>query len=441
MTTWEPLLRVVRAANVEALAAPGGYLAGAIGQGSWSVPVPRRTPPPGQAMQVEDMQDEWDAVQRVRDVLAAEGLDRIAFVVERTALHLITFGPAVEHGLGAHPGALILDEDAVPAPWRRLPEPVPGVTAAPSADPALLEHTLRERLPEAVGATEEEIAEAEARLGVALPAELKAIYRVIRGRWADFDGDYEAMAAAGEALGVELYPLDGLRVMSAAARPAPWSAAAMTAVRTPPGAAVQGLAGSPGWIAFAGNGGGDEFTIDLTPGPGGHLGQVIMLDHEQYAGAGLVADSLTDLIVHGRKRPDAFGRADEAPLVAYVNARSVRSVEAAAHPDLEVLSIGVWEEAPVSLAPVLGLPRLRTLSAYPGTLADPREIGSLTDLEYLELGPAEWRTLLDAGAVPGGLAAAEIVVHGERHPFTTMDLANELLALRDRPLITRVTLE
>jgi cell wall assembly regulator SMI1 len=85
-----------------------------------------------------------------------------------------------------------------------------------------------------------------------------------------------------------------------------------------PGDAVQGLVGSPGWIVFGTNGGGDRVAIDLTPGPRGNIGQVIMIDHEQNIGAGLYARSLT---------------------------------------------------------------------ALPGTLADPLEVSRLTSLEFLALGP------------------------------------------------------
>lgn len=88
-----------------------------------------------------------------------------------------------------------------------------------------------------------------------------------------------------------------------------------------------------------------------------------------------------------------------------------------------------------------GLPRLRTLSAYPRTLADPLETARLTGLEYLELGPEEWRVLLDADAVPRSLLAAGIEVHGDRHPLPVVDLANELLARWDRPPMTRTVLE
>lgn len=93
------------------------------------------------------------------------------------------------------------------------------------------------------------------------------------------------------------------------------------------------------------------------------------------------------------------------------------------------------------LAPVVGLPRLRTLVAPPGALADPLEIRELTGLEYLELGSHEWRALLDAGAVPHGLLACKIVRCAGDTPSAVDDLANEILALWDRPRILRTVLE
>jgi hypothetical protein len=173
---WEPALGLLRAANAEGLAAPGGHVAGRIDRrGGWSLPLPPRFPPPGRALLVSDMQDEFDAVQRVQDALADAGLDGITFVAEispsgRAVLYLLSLGPAAEPAIGgAHPGSLILVEGSVPEPWRRLPDPGPGAGPARSVDLVLLERALRERLPGAIGATDAEIAAAEARLGVALP--------------------------------------------------------------------------------------------------------------------------------------------------------------------------------------------------------------------------------------------------------------------------------
>jgi cell wall assembly regulator SMI1 len=313
---------------------------------------------------------------------------------------------------------------------------VPDTVPAPSADVELLQRTLRERLPHAVGATDDEIAAAEARLGLPLPSELRALYQVVRGRYEDWDDHRQPY----DAVGCELLPLGEVYVADAASRDVPWEFGAMEAVETRPEDAVQGLVGSPGWIVFGDNGGGDRIAVDLTPGPNGHVGQVIIISHEENIGAGLVADSLTDMVVHRHFDGRPVTRAETPPLVAHVNHVSIPSVEAAAHPGLEVLSLGVWDKEPVSLAPVFGLPRLRTLSAYPGTLADPREIARLTHLEYLELPPAEWRVLLDAGAVPTGLIAAGIEAHRQQdNPLRTIALANEILALYGRPPIADIT--
>ncbi|MFJ7771126.1 hypothetical protein ACIQ1J_22685 [Streptomyces sp. NPDC097107] len=107
-----------------------------------------------------------------------------------------------------------------------------------------------------------------------------------------------------------------------------------------------------------------------------------------------------------------------------------------------MLSIGVWDAEPLSLSPVIGLPRLRTLVACPRTLADPLEIGELTALEYLEIGPEEWRVLLDADAVPRGLSAAAVKVHGDgdREVTSASTVVNELLALWGRPPIIQTVL-
>ncbi|MEV5568401.1 SMI1/KNR4 family protein [Spirillospora sp. NPDC052269] len=437
--TWEPLLRLVR----DGLPGKSGRASGFISQGSWSVPVPRPAPVPGQTFMVSDMQDEWDAVELVRNSLG--DLDGIEFVVDtepdgRTTLRLLHTGPAAQRAVGnAAPGELVFVEGAVPEPWRRLPEPSPDATPAPTADAELLERTLRERLPNAISAAGEEIAAAEARLGVTLPDELKALYRVTRADHADLNGDYEAVSALVNAVRCELFTLDGLYIADAESRPVPWEFAAGEAVVTRPDDAVQGVVGSPGWIAFGDNGGGDRFAIDLTPGPKGHLGQVILLSHEENIGGELIADSLTDMVVHDRSsewRPSG----GPSRAVAHVNIARLPSIEAAAHPDLEVLHLGVWEDEPFSLAPVFDCPRLRTLTAYAGTLADPLEITRLENLEYLSLTPEDWRVLLDADAVPGTLLAAGF--EGYQHdPLALTSLANELLALCERPLITETVLE
>ncbi|MDN3271745.1 SMI1/KNR4 family protein [Streptomyces sp. MA15] len=441
--TWRPLLRLVHAEHADTLAAPGGHVAGRISPGGWSVPLSRRPRQRGRASLVSDNQEQYDAVGLIVEALREEGGDGVSFVVEASSaaggvrLHLIGTGSSTEPGIAtAHPGTLLLADGALPEPVRRLPDPVPDAAPAPSADVTLLRRTLRERLPDAVGASEEEIAAAEARLGLPLPPELRALYQVVRGRYEDRADHQEPY----DAIGCELLPLGEVYVADAASRQVPWRYAATKAVGTWPEDAVQGLVGSPGWIVFGDNGGGDRIAVDLTPGPDGHLGQVIIISHEETVGVELVADSLTDMVVHRHLDGRPVRRTERPPLVAHVNRFSLPGIEAAAHPGLEVLDLGVWEKEPLGLAPVFGLPRLRSLTACPGTLADPREIARLTHLEYLELPPAEWRALLDAGAVPAGLLAADIASHRQRdNPLRTVALANEILARYGRPRITDIT--
>jgi cell wall assembly regulator SMI1 len=446
--TWAPLLALLRAGDQQGLASPGGYVAGHVGRSGfgWSVPPGQQLPLSGVAVPVIAAQIGFDPMAGVQEALADAGMDGISFVAEspedgRATLHLLEFGPAVEviaGGIGL--GSLVLVEGAVPEPWRRLPAPVRRARPAASVDLALLERTLRERLPGAVGATEAEIAAAESRLGLTLPDELKVLYRVTRARWADWGDDHSAAERVSSAVGCYPLPLDQVHIAEMSSRPCPWLYAATEAAVTPAGAAVQGLVGSPGWIVFGGNGEGERVAIDLTPGPRGNIGQVIMINHHENVGADLLARSLTALVMSTRTRRSG-GRRTELPAVARVNRVALRSVEAAAGPGLEVLSIGVWEGEPLSLAPVTGLPRLRTLTALPGTLADPLEVTGLTGLEFLELGPDEWRVLLGAAAVPRTLLAAAVGDHDGRNPLQLVPVANEILALWDRPPITETILE
>ncbi|GAB2745184.1 hypothetical protein GCM10027072_46550 [Streptomyces bullii] len=145
--TWEPLLHVLRSSHTAAPGALGGHVAGRIGAHAYSVPMPWGTmfTMHGQAYDAADRRPEADAVRRVRGALAEAGADGVSFVGRMSpdgpaVLELLDFGPAVEaEGSGPLPGALVLVEGAVPEPWRRLPDPVPGARLSPAADPAALE--------------------------------------------------------------------------------------------------------------------------------------------------------------------------------------------------------------------------------------------------------------------------------------------------------------
>ncbi|MFF0413474.1 hypothetical protein ACFYUY_23940 [Kitasatospora sp. NPDC004745] len=104
--TREPLLRT---AHARALAVPGGQVSGHIGRGSYSVPVKRGFPPPGQAMLLSDNQEEHDAIERARDTLAGAGVSDIAFTVEippngAAVLRLFDRSTAVDPSIGSGVG-------------------------------------------------------------------------------------------------------------------------------------------------------------------------------------------------------------------------------------------------------------------------------------------------------------------------------------------------
>lgn len=306
---------------------------------------------------------------------------------------------------------------------------------------------MHEWFPGAVGATDEEIAACERRLGVPLPDELKALYRVASGRPGDWGTFGEGVRLWESPPNEFLFTLDSLYVADPATRGSGnWDLQAREAVITPPGARVQGLVGSPGWIVFAHDGSGEMTAIDLTPGPGGHVGQVIEIPHERDLGARLVCDSVADLILHRQPERQNEPPAPASPAVTEVrdgNPRhggyAVPSVQAAADPALEVLIICGSGDAPHSLVPLAGLPRLRTLVADPGALADPREMAALTGLEFLELGPDDWRSLLTAGAVPPSLLAAAVHTRGQDQSAADA-VVTDLLALFDHPQATQTTL-
>ena len=431
--TWAPLLRRIREERPDLHEWTGGVRAGA-----YSLPPP-----------VSDPGEYWgslfEAAHPLQAALREAGKDSIEFSVRiGTDGHAVVTPSAdspsarIIRDVGVNTaGHLILVDGAVPEPVRRKPETYPGLHSAPSTDPELLERVLRERMPDAVGATDVEIAEVEQRLGIPLPAELAAVLRVTRTCRDERDID-----ALG---GIELFGLDSIkRASEADARnDLPFDMLAAVAVVTGPDSAVQGLVASTGWILIGDHGGGtgNLVAIDLSPGPAGHVGQLVVLSHESYIGAWLLADSLTDLVLGREAASQEWGEPwEEPPAVVIVNSSQDRSVRAAATEQLEVLIIGLRDEAPSHLTPLVGLPRLRTLVAYPGKVADPLVIGRLTGLEYLEIGPADWRALLGAGAVPRSLLAAGISGYN-LDPAEVDDVYDALIRLWGGSGLQTVTIE
>lgn len=151
--------------------------------------------------------------------------------------------------------------DDVPALWKRIKKALPSDVKA----------SLRK------GATEKQLAALELALGVTLPPEFRASYRLVNGQNDEGDGLIPPEDFLDE--GYLLLPLTGIF-----GEWKPW-------VELIEGGEFAGRTSSPdpgvrddwwhrGWIPFASNGGGDSYCIDLAPAEGGTVGQVIAMNHE-----------------------------------------------------------------------------------------------------------------------------------------------------------------
>ncbi|WP_157237270.1 SMI1/KNR4 family protein [Promicromonospora sukumoe] len=323
-----------------------------------------------------------EAGQPVRVVAAADPDDDV--------VELVALPPAVVSGPVTPVLEVVLEPGALPARYRETITPPPGGTPAASADAEAVTRVVAERMPDAVGAAPEEIDEAEAALpdGARLTAEVRALYAAAGSGNLRFEPQEDQFG------GFEIVPLRGSFLREAflpAARFSTWTDDADTSARADPAGRVQSAVGSPLWFPVGTDGAGNVWAADLAPGPEGHLGQIVLLDHEQRAGATYRAESLAALLV-GR-RAEAGGSTSRQP-----------------------------EDEPA------------------GAGAGPHPP---SDSEFLSLDPAAWAERLDAGTVPTTLKAAGLVPDRAHPPALTdaIAAANRLLKLRGQPIIevTRLT--
>src|SRR5258708_9816419 len=127
------------------------------------------------------------------------------------------------------------------------------------------------------GVTPEELAEAEAMLGLALPADFKASYRIHNGAGGK---GYLLMGYP------DFYPLSNVysfeEIFHDLLQDAKWAKREPIFVSDPARQClpIQRVWFHPQWVAFAGDGSGYQWCIDLAPAPGGTRGQIITWDHE-----------------------------------------------------------------------------------------------------------------------------------------------------------------
>jgi cell wall assembly regulator SMI1 len=327
-----------------------------------------------------------DAEQLVRVVAAGRPED--------DAVELVALPPAVVSGPVAPILEIVLEPGALPAQYLATIVPSSDADVAPSADPDAVAHVIAERMPDAVGATPDEMAAAEASLpaGSHLPDEVRALYATAGS------GNLKLPPEEGKFGGFEIVPLSGSFLREAflpAARFSTWTADAGTFAPEDPAGRVQPVIGSPLWFPVGTDGAGNVFAADLAPGANGHVGQIVLLDHEMRAGAVYRAESLAALLAGRVASP--------------------------------------------------GEPGLDKLDQQGRGQQEPHQQGQLPDQpdEFLNLDPADWSERLDAGTVPDTLKVAGLVPDPARPPALTesVSAANRLLDLRGlEPIeVTRLT--
>lgn len=130
------------------------------------------------------------------------------------------------------------------------------------------------------GATPEELAEVEAALGLTLPEDFKASYCIHNGA---LRGGYDLLMEYQE-----FYPLSQIlstgKMFHTLLQKPGWRGKEEPYFLSDPARQslpVQPVWYHPQWVAFAGDGGGFQWCIDLAPASGGTWGQVIAWDHEE----------------------------------------------------------------------------------------------------------------------------------------------------------------
>lgn len=126
------------------------------------------------------------------------------------------------------------------------------------------------------GVTPEELADAEKRMGLILPEDFKASYSIHDGD----EGNYLLMGYSDFYLLSYVYSFR--EIFHDLLQDAKWASRKPGFVSDPARQSlpIQQVWCHPEWIAFAGDGSGYHWCLDLAPAPGGTRGQIITWDHE-----------------------------------------------------------------------------------------------------------------------------------------------------------------
>lgn len=423
--TWRPLIDSV---DLHGGIRFSGHVEAAGGHGLRGATLPEPPPlQPGKARQVEDYREVWAPLEVIRDALKADDVQGVEFDVDVADAPAATVRIVVLHKPSYESDKLTVVEDSLPEPYRRHAVPPTPDHPRGWSDLDALEAALREIWPNSTGMSNAELDAYEKQLGRPLPPEARVLYSVIR----EHSVDYSTIPPA-DPIGFDIWPLDSAQRQARRTDYTGWWFLARAAADDASAKRVQALSQPPEWFVI----GGDVaiYAIDMAPGPTGMVGQVIAWNDEdrwdQPFGAQLVSDSLLDFF-QGRNHTAWTGSTWTEDLPAYgeVTTANGRSISEVASDELEILCVVCGSE-PVSLAPIAGLPRLRTVEATAGSITDVLALGTLGNLEYLEIGVAEWNILLDAGQVPPSLKACG-VDSGLDNRHTTHEVAAVLDRIRD----------
>jgi cell wall assembly regulator SMI1 len=272
-------------------------------------------------------------------------------------------------------------------------------------------------------ATEEEIAAAEAELGVTFPADLRALYGLL-------DGEYNNYGLFGGPTFLALVDVvDQWKYFSAPDEDPPSSHDDHVGIEGHPHGTVRPVTWHPRWIPFGNGNDGNFFAVDLAPGPNGTVGQVIEfgVDYDDEP-VTFVADSVTDLMADLLARM-AAGELDvepgehfwvfptntqiETPDYSHrVTQESLSHWLATLSAPDAVQELFISDGDTVDLSPLAALPRLRILRL--------RDVAAVTGSRGLSACPLEQLTIIarqaDLTDLNGHPALRFLTVRGVTEP-------------------------
>lgn len=293
------------------------------------------------------------------------------------------------------------------------------------------------------GFTEAKIARAEAKRKIAFPPELRTFFSLVDqeaelvgppGSAEDPDATYArslgSLMSGAEAIG---------NVVDARKRigtndPIPTMRAAT------PDDVVQPVFASKGWIVFADDWGGNQYAVDLVPGPKGRIGQIVQFDHERDEPPQLVAWSLTDFLAGRVVEPPA-----PTPLqIAASQQAGDTEVMLSTHLD----RTAIWDDEIIvaeklfigPLPEAFDFNRLRGASQLIELrLSEDQEgrdlsaLRTLTALEHLEAPISVWRAIAEQDAWPPGLVSGTFRGQDDASLIESVTATNQALEHYGRP--------